>query len=292
VKEFNYKEYLASREWGLLKEQVRQRSGGICERCHRAPYQSTHHTTYERIGHELLTDLLGLCNECHSFVSGKSEVDPAAERARTTSQSLSTTLDVLQIQCRSQSLPDNLGELRTLAAQCTRCKLHRTRTHVVFGEGNPHTDLMFVGEGPGEDEDIQGEPFVGRAGKLLTNIIEAFGMKRSDVYITNVMKCRPPGNRCPEPDETNECLPFLFRQIEIIQPKVIVTLGKVAAQSLLSSTEPITRLRGREFTRGNVTIIPTYHPAYLLRTPAAKREVWDDMSLVKRLTSGGVKVTS
>jgi DNA polymerase len=143
---------------------------------------------------------------------------------------------------------------------------------------------MFVGEAPGADEDIQGEPFVGRAGQLLTKIIEAIGLKRSDVYIANVIKCRPPQNRNPEPDEIESCEPFLFRQIDFIKPKVIVTLGKFAAQCLLRTEEPISRLRGRLFDyRGGAKLIPTFHPAYLLRNPSSKREVWEDMKLVKKL---------
>jgi uracil-DNA glycosylase family 4 len=167
---------------------------------------------------------------------------------------------------------------------CSRCKLHRLgRTQIVFGVGNPNADLMFVGEAPGADEDIQGEPFVGRAGQLLTKIIEAIGMKREDVYIANVLKCRPPGNRNPEPDEVEQCEPFLLRQIDTIKPKVIVALGKFAAQCLLKTSDPITRLRGREYKYRDAILMPTYHPAYLLRTPSAKREVWEDMKRVKAI---------
>ena len=155
-----------------------------------------------------------------------------------------------------------------IGPHCTRCKLHTLgRKQVVFGVGNPDADLMFVGEAPGADEDVQGEPFVGRAGQLLTKIIEAIGLKRDDVYIANVIKCRPPGNRNPEPDEVEQCEPFLFRQIDAIKPKVIVALGKFAAQSLLQTTEPITRLRGRVFNYRGASLIPTFHPAYLLRNP-------------------------
>jgi DNA polymerase len=169
---------------------------------------------------------------------------------------------------------------------CSRCKLHALgRKQVVFGVGNPEADLMFVGEAPGADEDIQGEPFVGRAGQLLTKIIEAIGMRREDVYIANVIKCRPPGNRNPEPDEVEQCEPFLFRQIDTVKPKVIVALGKFAAQCLLRTTEPITRIRGKEFTYRDAILIPTYHPAYLLRNPSAKRDVWEDMKRVRALLS-------
>jgi len=174
-----------------------------------------------------------------------------------------------------------------LGADCSRCKLHTLgRTQVVFGVGNPSADLMFVGEAPGADEDIQGEPFVGRAGQLLTKIIEAIGLRREDVYIANVIKCRPPGNRNPEPDEVEQCEPFLFRQIDTVKPKVIVALGKFAAQCLLRTNDPITRIRGREFKYRDAILIPTYHPAYLLRTPSAKREVWEDMKRVRAILRG------
>jgi uracil-DNA glycosylase len=174
-----------------------------------------------------------------------------------------------------------------LGADCSRCKLHTLgRTQVVFGVGNPSADLMFVGEAPGADEDVQGEPFVGRAGQLLTKIIEAIGLGRSDVYIANVIKCRPPGNRNPEPDEVEQCEPFLFRQIDTVKPKVVVALGKFAAQCLLRTNDPITRIRGREFKYRDAILIPTYHPAYLLRTPSAKREVWEDMKRVRAILRG------
>jgi DNA polymerase len=174
-----------------------------------------------------------------------------------------------------------------LGADCSRCKLHTLgRRQVVFGVGDPEADLMFVGEAPGADEDIQGEPFVGRAGQLLTKIIESIALRREDVYIANVIKCRPPGNRNPEPDEVEQCEPFLFRQIDTVKPKVIVALGKFAAQCLLRTTDPITRIRGREFKYRDAILIPTYHPAYLLRTPSAKREVWEDMKRVRAILAG------
>jgi DNA polymerase len=181
-----------------------------------------------------------------------------------------------------------LNALRAeIGPDCKRCKLHTLgRRQVVFGVGNSNADLMFVGEGPGADEDIQGEPFVGRAGQLLTKIIEAIGMTRADVYIANVIKCRPPQNRNPEPDEVEKCEPFLFRQIATIKPKVIVALGKFAAQSLLKTTEPITRLRGREYRYRDAILMPTYHPAFLLRNPSSKREVWEDMKRVRAILQG------
>ena len=180
---------------------------------------------------------------------------------------------------------DALAALRTdIGPLCVRCKLCGLgRRQVVFGVGHPKARLMFVGEAPGEDEDRQGEPFVGRAGQLLTKIIEAISLTRDQVYIANVIKCRPPGNRNPEPDEVAACEPFLFQQIAIVQPRVIVALGKFAAQCLLRTAEPITRLRGREFEYRGATLIPTFHPAYLLRNPPAKREVWEDMKKVRAI---------
>ena len=182
---------------------------------------------------------------------------------------------------------DTLDVIRVdIGPDCSRCKLHTLgRKQVVFGVGNPNADLMFVGEAPGADEDIQGEPFVGRAGQLLTKIIEAIELRREDVYIANVIKCRPPGNRNPEPDEVEQCEPFLFRQIDVIKPKVIVALGKFAAQCLLKTDTPITRIRGREFSYRDAVLIPTYHPAYLLRNPSAKRDVWEDMKRVRAILS-------
>ena len=180
---------------------------------------------------------------------------------------------------------DSLHAIQTdIGPDCSRCKLHTLgRKQVVFGVGNPDADLMFVGEAPGADEDQQGIPFVGRAGQLLTKIIEAIGMARGDVYIANIIKCRPPQNRNPEPDEVASCEPFLFRQIDVVKPKVVVALGKYAAQTLLRTERPISRLRGQLFDYRGAKLIPTFHPAYLLRNPSSKREVWEDMKLVKRL---------
>jgi uracil-DNA glycosylase family 4 len=181
----------------------------------------------------------------------------------------------------SDTLDDIKTEIGPLCMRCKLCNLGRTQT--VFGVGNPKARLMFVGEAPGEDEDKKGEPFVGRAGQLLTKIIEAIGMTRDQVYIANVIKCRPPNNRNPEPDEVATCEPFLFRQIDVIQPKVIVPLGKFAAQCVLKTMDPITKLRGRQFDYRGAVLIPTFHPAYLLRNPSAKREVWDDMKKVRAI---------
>jgi len=175
-----------------------------------------------------------------------------------------------------------LLEIRQELGECQRCKLGRGRTRLVFGVGSPQAELMFVGEGPGEDEDRQGEPFVGRAGQLLTKMIEAMGFERADVYIANVVKCRPPGNRNPEPDEIEACEPFLRAQIAAVGPKVIVALGKFAAQTLLRETSPISRLRGRWFAYEGVKLMPTFHPAYLLRSPQEKVKAWEDLQLVMK----------
>ncbi len=177
-----------------------------------------------------------------------------------------------------------LSDLRSVerdVMQCRSCGLYRTRRNVVFGSGNPHAGLMFVGEAPGEDEDIQGLPFVGRAGQLLTKIIEAIGVKRGDVYIANVLKCRPPGNRMPLPAEIAACEEHLKKQIEMVKPKVICTLGKFASQTLLRTEDPITRMRGTFRDYHGVMLMPTFHPAYLLRNPQDKRLVWEDMKKVR-----------
>jgi DNA polymerase len=177
-----------------------------------------------------------------------------------------------------------LEGLRADIGDCRRCKLAPGRTHLVFGVGNPKARLVFVGEAPGADEDAKGEPFVGRAGQLLTEIItKGMKLRREDVYICNVIKCRPPGNRNPEPDEVESCEPFLLRQLEIIGPEVIVALGKFAVQTLLRSKSPISQLRGRWFDYHGIMLMPTFHPAYLLRNPADKRLVWEDIQKVMRM---------
>lgn len=183
---------------------------------------------------------------------------------------------------------ETLDDIKSdIGPACMRCKLCTLgRSQIVFGVGHPKARLMFVGEAPGEEEDKRGEPFVGRAGQLLTKIIEAIGLSRDQVYIANVIKCRPPENRNPDPDEVAACEPYLFRQIDVIRPAVIVPLGKFAAQCLLKTTDPITRLRGRRFDYRGTTLIPTFHPAYLLRNPSAKREVWEDMKLVRAILQG------
>jgi uracil-DNA glycosylase len=200
--------------------------------------------------------------------------------AAPTSETIPDAPQRLIIPLTDVSAADRLIAIRQDIGDCTRCKLHSGRTNLVFGVGNPEAALMFVGEGPGADEDEQGEPFVGRAGQLLTQIIKAMGFAREDVYIANVVKCRPPNNRNPEPDEIAQCTPFLQAQIASIQPKVIVALGKFAAQTLLGVETPISRLRGQFHELGDTVVMPTFHPSYLLRTPAAKREVWEDMKMV------------
>jgi uracil-DNA glycosylase len=175
---------------------------------------------------------------------------------------------------------DTLKRVRDDLGDCTRCRLCKGRTNIVFGVGNPKAELVFVGEGPGHDEDVQGEPFVGRAGKLLTQMIEAMSLRRDDVYICNVVKCRPPENRLPEKDEIATCSPFLLRQLSAIQPKVICCLGACAAQTLLATNQGISRFRGEWFDFRGSKLISTYHPAYLLRNPNAKGEVWKDLQKV------------
>ncbi|HET9597149.1 MAG TPA: uracil-DNA glycosylase [Anaeromyxobacteraceae bacterium] len=177
---------------------------------------------------------------------------------------------------------DGLLAVRREIGDCTRCKLAGGRTKLVFGVGDPSAELMFVGEGPGADEDVQGEPFVGKAGQLLTKMIEAMGFRREEVYIANVVKCRPPGNRDPEPDEIEACEPFLKAQIAAVKPKVIVALGRFAVQTLLRDGTPISRQRGRWRSYEGVKLMPTFHPAYLLRNPPEKKKAWEDLQLVMR----------
>lgn len=172
-------------------------------------------------------------------------------------------------------IQDDIGE-------CTRCALHKGRHTIVFADGSPDARLMFVGEGPGADEDAQGLPFVGRAGQLLNNMIVAMGLKREEVYIANVVKCRPPGNRTPEPDEANTCSPFLFRQIDVVRPEVIVALGATAATYLLGQRQPLAGLRGRVHSFRGTRLIVTYHPAFLLRDPRQKKEAWADLQIAMR----------
>ena len=185
-----------------------------------------------------------------------------------------------------QNVSDPIAALKLIRedlGDCTRCKLHQQgRKQIVFGVGNPHADLMFVGEGPGADEDAQGEPFVGRAGQLLNNMIKAMGLRREEIYIANVVKCRPPGNRTPERDECETCSPFLMRQIEVISPQAIVALGSVAAKTLLAINAPMSELRGRWYDFRGTKLAVTYHPAFLLRDPRQKKEAWKDLQMVMK----------
>lgn len=188
---------------------------------------------------------------------------------------------LIEVAPRLEETEDTIETIRRDIGDCTRCKLHTGRSQVVHTTGNFQADLMFIGEAPGADEDAQGVPFVGRAGQLLTKIIESIGLRREDVCIGNVNRCRPPGNRQPEPDEAATCRPFLLREIAVIRPKVIVVLGAHAAQNLLQVKTPISRLRGNFHDYFGVKVMPTFHPAYLLRDPHKKREVWEDMKKVR-----------
>lgn len=182
---------------------------------------------------------------------------------------------------RSSTSQSKLEEIRNQTKHCQKCRLGKTRTQSVFGEGNPRSQLVLVGEAPGYEEDQQGRPFVGKAGQLLTRIIAAIDLTREEVYITNVVKCRPPQNRNPLPDEIAACEPYLHAQLEIIQPRVICALGNFAAQTLLKTKNTISRLRGRCYNYGNITVVPTFHPAACLRFPQYKKMVWEDIQLVK-----------
>lgn len=178
--------------------------------------------------------------------------------------------------------PSSLEAVRSELGDCRRCKLHPYRTQIVFGTGNPQAKLVFIGEAPGRDEDLQGEPFVGQAGQLLNKIIQAIQLQREKVYIANIIKCRPPENRNPEPDEIAACEPFLVKQLQVIRPKLICALGAFAAQTLLKTEEKISSLRGKFHEYQGIPLMPTYHPAFLLRNPSRKREVWEDMKKIKR----------
>ncbi len=200
----------------------------------------------------------------------------------------------LPIARRQESSPSSDRELALQhvaqdISACRRCSLYRTRTHPVPGEGHPHARLVFVGEAPGREEDLQGRPFIGAAGQLLTKMIEAMGLRRQDVYICNVLKDRPPGNRTPEPEEMAACVPFLERQLAIIQPSVICVLGAIAAKALIGPHVAITKIRGRVLDYHGMRLVPTFHPAYLLRNPPAKKFVWADLKRVKQLLEEGSK---
>jgi len=195
-------------------------------------------------------------------------VDPQAEQA-----------------AQTDTRPDSLGwdDLRGSVAACTKCSLHAGRTQTVFGVGNPQADWMVIGEAPGAEEDSRGEPFVGRAGKLLDEMLRAVGQGRDHAFIANILKCRPPNNRDPKPEESAACRGYLQRQIELVQPKIILAVGRIAAHLLLETDEPVGRLRGRRHQLGDTPLVVTYHPAYLLRSPSQKRKAWDDLCLATRL---------
>jgi len=178
--------------------------------------------------------------------------------------------------------PSSLEAVRSELGDCRRCKLHPYRTRIVFGIGNPQAKLVFIGEAPGRDEDLQGEPFVGQAGQLLNKIIQAIQLRREEIYIANIIKCRPPENRNPEPDEIASCEPFLIKQLQVIRPRLICALGAFAARTLLKTEEKISSLRGNFHEYQGIPLMPTYHPAYLLRNPSRKREVWEDMKKIKK----------
>jgi uracil-DNA glycosylase family 4 len=183
-------------------------------------------------------------------------------------------------------MAETLDMVRKDLGACQRCKLHTGRKHIVFGAGNPQAKLVLVGEGPGHEEDIQGQPFVGQAGQLLTRILQAIRLTREDVYICNIIKCRPPGNRNPEPDEIAACIPFLRRQLRALRPGLICALGTFAAQTLLETNTPISRLRGHFHSYEGIRLLPTYHPAFLLRNPSKKRDVWEDMQKLQEAYEG------
>jgi uracil-DNA glycosylase len=203
--------------------------------------------------------------------------DPTAPAAMEPSQN-DVAPSVVHLHANAEWQP-----LQQAVASCTKCDLHKTRKKTVFGVGDPSARWMFVGEAPGADEDAQGEPFVGRAGQLLNAMLFAMGLKREEVYIANVLKCRPPGNRDPQPNEVECCEPYLLRQISLIQPKLIVALGRHAAHSLLKTEAPLSRLRGQRLAYHGTPLIVTYHPAYLLRSPGEKRKAWSDLCLAKRV---------
>ncbi|HET8773226.1 MAG TPA: uracil-DNA glycosylase [Thermoanaerobaculia bacterium] len=211
---------------------------------------------------------------------GYTHLDLVGSRQLTVDRSEATAEVPPPVNSQLSTANSEFDSLRAEALACTKCRLAGGRKNVVFGVGNPNADLMFVGEAPGRDEDERGEPFVGRAGQLLTDIIKAMKLTRDDVYIANVIKCRPPENRNPEPDELDACRPFIRRQVELIQPKVIVTLGRFGLQSLTEKGYGISAVRGKWLEYDGIKLMPTYHPAYLLRNPAAKKDVWADMKKV------------
>ncbi|HKC59743.1 MAG TPA: uracil-DNA glycosylase [Myxococcales bacterium] len=235
---------------------------------------------------EVHAELAAAVSELRAYLNWAGEGGPLMVSFPSASPSPSPSTSTLP--SPSTSMPKlpivSLESVRSEMGECTLCKLHKGRHTIVFGVGNPQARLMFVGEAPGEDEDLKGEPFVGKAGQLLTKMIEAMGLGREDVYICNTVKCRPPNNRNPEPDELAACEPFLKGQLASVKPEAIVTLGKFAAQALLRDQTPITRLRGQWREYEGIPVMPTFHPAYLLRSPQEKGKVWDDLqSVMKKL---------
>lgn len=196
--------------------------------------------------------------------------------------------DVLAVECEAAPQEnEGLEALREKTASCTKCPLHKNRTNPVFSDGSPNADIMFIGEGPGAEEDKQGKPFVGRAGKLLTKMIEAMGLSREEVYIANIVKCRPPENRAPFAAEAEQCIPYLYKQIKLVQPRIIICLGSVSAHNLLSTKTPIGKLRGEFIELNGIKVMPTYHPAFLLRSPNMKKFAWADLQAVMK--EAGIK---
>ncbi len=229
---------------------------------------------YRALGVRLGTNKPGAESSARKYPSAEPPARPAAGKMPVTFGRASLFDELPAGSEDLQTIRDDLGD-------CRRCKLASTRRNIVFGMGNPKADLMFVGEAPGADEDEQGLPFVGRAGQLLTKIIQAIDMRREDVYICNILKCRPPQNRNPEGDEIAACQPFLFRQIAAVRPRVICALGTFGAQTLLRTKEPISRLRGQFIDFHGTKFIATFHPAYLLRNPNEKRKVWEDVQKIR-----------
>jgi DNA polymerase len=224
------------------------------------------------------TELLNVIRDIKAYIKAEKEYD--AEEIPMPGTAVSEAG-----KAPASSKSGTLLSLKNEALNCRACPLHKTRRNVVFGDGDPGAKLVFVGEAPGYDEDLQGLPFVGQAGKLLTKMIEAMGLSRDRVYICNVLKCRPPENRQPQPEEVTACKGYLSRQIEIISPKVICCLGRHAACALLETEEPISKIRGKEIDFKGVILVPTFHPAYLLRNPSAKKEAWEDLKKIKRILS-------
>jgi len=235
-----------------------------------------------------------MLNRRHRIKAGRDDVTAAVEEISNTLRHLAaigcrgfdcadSSLEIIESWGRQTVVsPETLKAIRSDLGDCLRCGLSGSRKKIVFGSGDPHASIVFVGEGPGYEEDQRGEPFVGAAGQLLTKIIRAMNFTREQVYICNIIKCRPPGNRNPLPDEIDTCSPFLKRQIAAIKPDVICALGTFAAQTLLETKEPISKLRGRFHDYMGIRLMPTYHPAFLLRNPAKKRDVWEDMQMVMK----------